>query len=128
MKLFRVRKKRKKATVNKQFVTDKESAHKFVVSRLELYNKHYNFTYNKVRIKNSKSRWGSCSSKKNLNFNYKILYLPEQLADYVVVHELCHLKELNHSNKYWALVEQTMPNYKILRKALREISKTISFS
>ena len=87
------------------------------------WNKVYNFSYNRVSIKNQKTRWGSCSKKGNLNFNYKIVHLPEPLLDYLIVHELCHLKEFNHSHSFWSLVSQTMPNYKDQRRQLKEFSK-----
>jgi predicted metal-dependent hydrolase len=67
------------------------------------YNEHYHFRYNRVSIKMQISRWGSCSRYGNLNFNYGLINLPQELADYVVVHELCHLKEMNHGPKFWAL-------------------------
>ena len=76
---------------------------------------------NRVSIKNTKSRWGSCSKKGNLNFNYKIALLPPALADYLVVHELCHLKEFNHSEKFWKLVLDIMPDYKKLKRELKSI-------
>lgn len=63
--------------------------------------------------------WGSCSKKGNLNFNWRLIQLPPELADYVIVHELCHLKELNHSQRFWDLVGQAIPDYKERRQALR---------
>lgn len=90
-----------------------------VSQRLEYFNRVYGYPYRKITIKNMTSRWGSCSSKGNLNFNYKIALLPSNLADYIVVHELCHRKEMNHSVRFWNLVEKTMPNHKELRKQLR---------
>ena len=87
--------------------------------RLDFYNAIYGFEYKGVSIKNQKTRWGSCSKKGNLNFNYKILLLPREVADYVIVHELCHLVEFNHSKNFWALVTKTTPNYKKLRAALK---------
>jgi len=99
----------------------KEKARLFTHSRVEKFNKYYNFNYNRISIRNQKSRWGSCSQKKNLNYNFRILLLPEDLADYIVVHELCHLKEMNHSKRFWNLVGETMPEYKVMRKRLRNI-------
>lgn len=101
---------------------DKERARDFIDAKLDLWNAHYQFDFNQVAIRDQSSRWGSCSSLKNLNFNWKLLYLPEQLADYVVVHELCHLKEQNHSKNFWALVAETTPNHKKLRKQLHLFS------
>lgn len=94
-------------------------AEKIITERLRYFNQHYNFSYNKITIRNQKSRWGSCSSKGNLQFNYKIALLEPELQDYIVVHELCHLGEFNHSDRFWALVEQTIPQHKECRKKLR---------
>ncbi|MES2223922.1 MAG: M48 family metallopeptidase [Patescibacteria group bacterium] len=90
-----------------------------VKSRLEYFNKYHNLEYKKIFIKNQKTKWGSCSSTKNLNFNYKIILLPPHLQDYLVVHELCHLKEFNHSKAFWDLVGEKIPDYKVLSKKLR---------
>lgn len=99
----------------------KEKANTVVLSRLEYWNTFYNFNYKKITIKNVKSRWGSCSKIGNLNFNYKLALLPQELVDYVVVHELCHLGEMNHSIKFWNLVSKTIPHHKELRKQLKQI-------
>lgn len=98
----------------------KEDAYKLAESRLLYFNKIYKFKYNKISIKNQKTRWGSCSKKGNLNFNYKIVLLPPQIADYIIVHELCHLKEFNHSKKFWNLVAKAMPDYLAIRKKLKK--------
>jgi predicted metal-dependent hydrolase len=90
-----------------------------VTRRLVYFNSFYNFKYNKVTIKNQSSRWGSCSRKGNINFNYRLALIPPELADYVIVHELCHLGQLNHSRKFWELVERTMPNWRELRARLK---------
>jgi len=103
----------------KQYAAYRKQAHQLAMEKLEFFNKHYRFTYRKVFIKNQKTRWGSCSRQGNVNFNYKIIFLPEELQNYLVVHELCHRKEMNHGSGFWNLVGETIPNYKILRKRLR---------
>lgn len=103
----------------RKYLALKEKALKILSERLEHFNTHYGFRHGRISIRNQYSRWGSCSAKGNINFNYKLILLPDELRDYVVVHELCHLGELNHSRKFWALVEQTIPGYKKLQKRLR---------
>jgi hypothetical protein len=99
----------------------KNRAKKLVMKELIVLNSFYNYSYNRVIVRNQKSKWGSCSSKKNLNFNYRILFLPERLAKYLIVHELCHLKELNHSKNFWNLVGLMIPDYRELEKELKRI-------
>jgi predicted metal-dependent hydrolase len=96
----------------------REAARELVEKKLTHWNRYYNFSYNRVSIRNQRSRWGSCSSKGNLNFNYRILFLEEDLQDYLIVHELCHLQEMNHGPKFWRLVEQTIPNARSLQKKM----------
>jgi predicted metal-dependent hydrolase len=100
-------------------------AKKLVEERLVYFNQFYNLRWNKISIKNTKSRWGSCSKKGNVNFNYKITLLPPHVADYIVVHELCHLGEFNHSKKFWGLVAKTIPNYLIIRVELRNVGLSL---
>ena len=108
--------------IRRRFTTKKrEQARRFVESRISYFNKFYNFKINRIAIKNTTSRWGSCSSKKNLNFNYKIIYLDAVFADYLIVHELCHLGELNHSRNFWSLVSKTVPDYVKINKELRRM-------
>ncbi|MBX4211142.1 M48 family metallopeptidase [Candidatus Parcubacteria bacterium] len=102
----------------KLYKTNKEKAFKLVHERLGHFNKHYNFSWNKIVIKNQSTRWGSCSLKGNLNFNYNIVFLPPDVSDYIIVHELCHLKEFNHGPNFWKLVAETIPNYKELRSKI----------
>ncbi len=99
----------------------KEAARAFVHAKLEFFNRHYGFSYHSVAIRNQRSRWGSCSKKGNLNFNYRLIELPEHLADAVIVHELCHLKEFNHSKAFWDLVGETIPDHKGRRKKLARV-------
>ena len=94
-----------------QFKQYRDSAREMVVKKIQHFNEHYKFPFNSVTIKNQKTRWGSCSEQGNLNFNYKLIFLEEHLVDYVVVHELCHLSELNHSDRFWSLLEETIPYY-----------------
>lgn len=102
-----------------EYLKHKEKALRFIASRVKYLNMHYNFQFNKINIRNQKTRWGSCSKKGNLNFNYKVALLPARIADYIIVHELCHLKEFNHSERFWNLVIKTAPDYKDIRKELR---------
>lgn len=77
-------------------------------------------SYGRVTIRNQKSRWGSCSAKGNLNFNCLLMKVPEDVRDYVIVHELCHRMEMNHSGRFWKLVEGVLPDYRERRKWLKE--------
>ncbi|MDO4312311.1 MAG: SprT family zinc-dependent metalloprotease [Eubacteriales bacterium] len=77
-------------------------------------------SYGRITIRNQKTRWGSCSSKGNLNFNCLLMLMPDEVIDYVVVHELCHRIEMNHSKEFWALVESVLPDYKNHKKWLKE--------
>ena len=99
----------------------KEQARALVTQKVADFGQIYGLSYNRIFIRNQKTRWGSCSSKKNLNYNFRIALLPERLVDYIIVHELCHLQELNHSPRFWALVEQEIPYYKEARKELRNV-------
>jgi len=79
-----------------------------------------NVTVGKVTIRNQKTRWGSCSSKGNLNFNCLLMLCPEEVRDYVVVHELCHRRELNHSVRFWQEVKKVLPDYQLRKNWLKE--------
>ena len=114
---------RKKTVLNNHYIKHKEAAREIVTSRVIFWNQIYNFKYNRIAIKNQKSRWGSCSSLQNLNFNYKLVFLPAELLDYIVVHELCHLKELNHGHNFWREVEKTIPDYRNRILLLREFER-----
>ncbi len=103
----------------KKYLKHKEDARFLVESRIIEFNKFYNFSYKKISIRNQKTRWGSCSKSGNLSFNYKIVLLSPKMADYIIVHELCHLGEFNHSRNFWNLVEKTIPDYREIRRALR---------
>ena len=101
-----------------------DQALKFVIGKVEQINKIYNYSFNKIIIKNHKSRWGSCSKKKNLNINYRVIFLPEKLAEYIIVHELCHLAAFDHSRKFWSLVEKAIPDFRSRVKDLNALVKS----
>jgi predicted metal-dependent hydrolase len=94
-------------------------ARQLVAVRLDKLNSQYDFRFARLSIRSQRTRWGSASSRSTLSFNYRIIYLPPELQDLIIVHELCHLKEMNHSPAFWALVAQAIPNWKKLRKELR---------
>ncbi|MDA1334651.1 MAG: SprT family zinc-dependent metalloprotease [bacterium] len=101
------------------YVKHKEEALGLAKDRVAHFNAVYRHSFNKISIRNQKTRWGSCSKKGNLSFNYKILFLPQAERDYIIVHEICHLSEFNHSPEFWSLVEKTVPNYRDIKKTLR---------
>ena len=88
-------------------------------ARVEYYIPRIGRRPGRITIREQKTRWGSCSSKGNLNFNWKLIMAPPQVLDYVVIHELCHLYEFNHSPRFWALVETQMPDYGVWKKWLK---------
>ncbi len=102
------------------FLKHANRAYALATERINHFNKTYNFHCNGIRIKNTKTRWGSCSPSGDLNFSYKIALLHPRLADYIIVHELCHLGEFNHSKKFWELVAQTVPEYQGMRDELKK--------
>lgn len=84
------------------------------------YAERMGVSYNKITIRDQKTRWGSCSGKGNLNFNWRLVLAPVSVLDYVVVHELAHRKEMNHSSRFWSVVGAIMPDYEIHRSWLRD--------
>ncbi len=102
------------------FLTLKRTTKQVVVEKIKQYNAYYNFEYKNIAIKTGTSRWGSCSSQKNLNFHYSLALLPDHLQDYLVVHELCHLAHMNHSINFWKKVSEQIPRYKQAKKELSE--------
>jgi len=88
--------------------------------RVEYFANIMGVTYGNITIRNQKTRWGSCSSKGNLNFNCLLMLAPSEILDYVVVHELCHRKQMNHSKAFWLEVEKVLPDYKESIEWLKE--------
>lgn len=107
-----------------QYSLHKEIARGVIHDRLKYFSSRYGFSFNRVAIRDTKRSWGSCSSKGNLNFSYKLLFLSPCLRDYVIVHELCHLRELNHGQPFWLQVAGIMPDYKIRMQSLRTLERT----
>jgi len=91
--------------------------------RIRHFNLSYGFAIGRITIRNQRSRWGSASKKGNLNFHYKIALLPPRLADYIIVHELCHLAEFNHSPRFWSLVAKMLPDHKERKGELKKVEK-----
>jgi len=104
--------------LEKNKVSIKKELREKILSRIEFFNKKMNVGIERISFKNMKTQWGSCSSKNNLNFNIRMNYLPDDLFDYVVVHEMAHIKEHNHSKRFWSFVESVVPDYKALDKRL----------
>lgn len=84
------------------------------------FAKEMGVTYGRITIREQKTRWGSCSSAGNLNYNWKLVLMPGRVMDYVVIHELAHRKEMNHSARFYAVVAQQMPDYKVWQSWLKE--------
>ena len=97
-----------------------EQALKVIPERVKYYAEKLGVTYGRITIRNQRSRWGSCSQKKNLNFNCLLMLVPSEVLDSVIVHELCHLKEMNHSDKFYAEVLRVFPDYWKHQKWLKE--------
>ena len=92
---------------------------------IEVLAEEHGFHFNKLTIRSQKTRWGSCSLNKNISLNSKLIFMPVNVASYVMVHELCHTVEMNHSSSFWQLVEDCDKNYKKNRKELRNLGKAI---
>ncbi len=110
-----------KVHTKKEIDQYKKEAHIFVTNTLKKIQTPFETPYKKVSIKNTKSRWGSCSSSGTIAFHYKILFLPEDLVHYLLVHELSHLQEMNHSASFWKHVGSVCENFEEKRKKLRSI-------
>ncbi|MBU0625513.1 M48 family metallopeptidase [Patescibacteria group bacterium] len=102
------------------YLRHKEQARNLIQQVIAKHSCNHAFDFNRLAIKNLFGSWGSCSAKRNLNFNYKLIHLPPHLAEYIVVHELCHLGQMNHSKRFWLLVARLIPDYQKRKKELRK--------
>lgn len=98
----------------------KKMAKELLSERIQYYSDKHGFEFNNLKLSSAKTNWGSCSSKKNINLNYKLIMAPIEVIDYVIIHELCHLKEHNHSSRFWNLVGSIDKNYKEHKKWLSD--------
>lgn len=94
---------------------------------IKVYSQLIGVKFNRICLREQKTRWGSCSSKGNLNFNWKLIMAPSFVLDYIVVHELCHLIHMNHSKSFWCEVERFMPSYKVAEQWLKLNSGKLNF-
>ncbi len=105
------------SVLEKWYIT---AGQQIVEERIAHYQRFFPMAPSKVQVKNQKRRWGTCTSGRALYFNWRIVMAPVEIIDYLVVHEMCHMLEMNHSPRYWSLVEQVLPDYKKRRKWLKE--------
>ncbi len=99
-----------------------------IPKRVEHFTKRIGVDYGRITIRNPKTRWGSCSAKGNLNFNCLLMLAPPHVIDYVVVHELCHRKEMNHSKQFWTEVARILPDYKTAEAWLKNEGQLLLMS
>ncbi|MBQ7582763.1 MAG: M48 family metallopeptidase [Lachnospiraceae bacterium] len=97
-----------------------DAAVSYIPGRVAHFAPLLNVTYGRITIRNQQTRWGSCSAKGNLNFNCLLMLTPPEVIDYIVVHELCHRLEMNHSKRFWEQVAKIVPDYKAQEKWLKE--------
>jgi len=115
-----LRRKPRRAPVTPEVERLRAQAKLSLPPRLKELADENGFTYNRVTIKNNISNWGSCSAKGNINLNLRLVTLPQSLQDYVMLHELCHLREMNHGPRFHALLESLCPDHRTLEKELRQ--------
>ena len=103
----------------------RDAAKEYIPKRVEYYHEFTGGNYEKITIRDQKTRWGSCSANGTLSFNYRLMLAPPRVLDYVVVHELCHLTHMNHSREFWNMVESILPEYSEYRKWLKDNGHTL---
>ncbi|MDD5207990.1 MAG: M48 family metallopeptidase [Elusimicrobiales bacterium] len=103
----------------------RREAKDLILARVRHWAQLLNLEYRRVFVKDQRTLWGSCSARKNLNFNWRLAAAPLEALDYVVIHELCHLREMNHSKRFWDHVRAACPDYKVHRRWLRDNSALV---
>lgn len=106
----------------------RNAARKLLETRVAFYHARTGGRYTSITVRDQKTRWGSCSSRGTLSFNYRLIFAPPQVLDYVVVHELCHLTHMNHSKDFWNKVASVMPEYKVYRLWLKEHGQELTLT
>ena len=112
----------RRQNVSGSAIVDRKTGRQILVQRLNELSEKHGLPYNRVFVKNQKTRWGSCSEKKNINLNINLVRLPEELMDYAITHELVHTKVLNHSSQFWNLLGKFMKNARALDRELQQYS------
>ena len=105
-----------------------EIARDIFTRKTEYYARIMGVSFGRISIREQKTRWGSCSSKGNLNFNWRLILAPEEVLDYVVVHELAHRREMNHSKAFYAIVESVLPDYRRAQKWLKDNGQSLWYT
>lgn len=127
----RQQKKMEEIQANVPLISDEDRkrgidiAKKVFPERTAYFASRMGVSYGRITIREQKTRWGSCSAAGNLNFNWKLVLMPPEILDYVVVHELAHRREMNHSIRFWQIVERELPDYQSRRHLLREYEKQL---
>jgi predicted metal-dependent hydrolase len=116
------------ATTRQAYIKHREYARGVITDFVSLYAARYHYQPKRIAIRHTRRRWGSCSAAGNLNFSYKVAFLPPCMARYIVVHELCHLDHLHHRQSFWVAVAAVLPDYADRVAAIRAVEKTTGTS
>jgi len=109
-----------KADINSLYnIWLKHSARLYLPARTRMLAEKYNFSFERITIRNQKTRWGSCSTSGSISLNYRLMRYRKEIIDYVIIHELCHTRQMNHSKIFWKLVEEIVPGYRALKRELK---------
>lgn len=103
----------------------RKQAKAYLPRRIDFLAEKYSFNFEKLRFSHTGTRWGSCSSSGTISLNIALMNLPHHLIDYVIIHELCHTRQMNHSSKFWQEVEKYCPDYKKYVQEIKQFSPTI---